>query len=92
MSEPTGPRPAAPNQAPEVLLLSALLRHTAVDGAGHSLGRLADVIVRLRQDDYPEVTVTLDITKDPEQGVAIVRDAARLTEFLARCFTLSEPG
>jgi len=35
---------------------------------------------------------SLDITKDPEQGVAIVRDAARLTEFLARCFTLSEPG
>jgi CBS domain-containing protein len=56
MSEPTGPRPAAPNQAPEVLLLSALLRHTAVDGAGHSLGRLADVIVRLRQDAYPEVS------------------------------------
>jgi CBS domain-containing protein len=56
MSEPTEPHPAAPNQTPEVLLLSALLRHTAVDGAGHSLGRLADVIVRLRQEDYPEVS------------------------------------
>ena len=56
MSEPTEPHPAAPNEAPEVLLLSALLRNTAVDGAGHSLGRLADIIVRLRQEDYPEVS------------------------------------
>lgn len=56
MSEPTDPRPAATNEASEVLPLSALLRHTAVDGDGHSLGRLTDVIVRLRQDDYPEVS------------------------------------
>jgi hypothetical protein len=39
-----------------MMLLSALLRHSAVDRAGQSLGRLADVIVRLREDNYPEVS------------------------------------
>ncbi|MGA2931126.1 MAG: DsbA family protein [Acidimicrobiales bacterium] len=33
---------------------------------------------------------SLDITKDPLQGVSIVKDASRLTEFLARC--LAQPG
>ena len=33
---------------------------------------------------------SLDITKDPVQGVSIVKDASRLTEFLARCLT--QPG
>ena len=33
---------------------------------------------------------SLDITKDPDRGVSIVRDASRLTEFLERC--LVEPG
>ena len=33
---------------------------------------------------------SLDITKDPVQGVSIVKDASRLTEFLARCF--APPG
>ena len=33
---------------------------------------------------------SLDITKDPVQGVSIVKDASRLTEFLARC--LAQPG
>ncbi len=33
---------------------------------------------------------SLDITKDPVRGVSIVRDASRLTEFLARCF--AQPG
>ena len=37
------------------LLLSALLRRTAVDAAGASLGRLSDIIVRLRADAYPAV-------------------------------------
>ena len=63
MSEPTTPRPAAPNETPETMVLSTLLRHSAVDGAGHSLGRLADVIVRLRQDDNPEVSgLVVDIS------------------------------
>ncbi len=33
---------------------------------------------------------SLDITKDPMEGVSIVRDASRLTEFLAHC--LAQPG
>ena len=33
---------------------------------------------------------SLDITKDPVKGPLIVRDTARLTEFLARCWT--QPG
>ncbi len=33
---------------------------------------------------------SLDITKDPDRGVSIVRDASRLTEFLERC--LAGPG
>ncbi|MFK5160067.1 magnesium transporter MgtE N-terminal domain-containing protein [Propionibacterium freudenreichii] len=56
MSEATEPHPAAPNPAPDVLLLSATLRRTALDAAGHALGRLADIIVRLREENYPEVS------------------------------------
>ncbi|MCQ4085010.1 CBS domain-containing protein [Streptomyces sp. RB6PN25] len=43
-------------QEPRVLHLSALLKRPVADRAGHSLGRLADVIVRLRGRDYPLVT------------------------------------
>jgi len=32
---------------------------------------------------------SLEITKDPERGVSIVRDASRLSQFLERC--LGEP-
>ena len=35
---------------------------------------------------------SLDITKDPVQGVSIVKDASRLTEFLARCLAQPGPG
>lgn len=48
------PTPAAEHVG--TLLLSALLRRTAVDGAGQGLGKLIDIIVRLRDDDYPAVT------------------------------------
>ncbi len=49
---------AAPERRaePAVLYLSALLRRAAVDAKGESLGRLADVIVQLRGQDYPLVT------------------------------------
>ena len=40
----------------DTLLLSALVRRTAVDAAGQGLGRLSDIIVHLREDDYPAVT------------------------------------
>ncbi|QZN87822.1 CBS domain-containing protein (plasmid) [Cellulomonas sp. C5510] len=56
MTRVTEPQPAPTGQLPGVLLLSALLRRTAVDGAGHGLGRLSDIIVRLREGDYPAVT------------------------------------
>ena len=35
---------------------------------------------------------SLDITKDPVQGVSIVRDASRLTEFLTRCLAQAGPA
>jgi len=34
---------------------------------------------------------SLDITKDPDLGVSIVRDASRLTEFLERCLAPPRP-
>ncbi len=34
---------------------------------------------------------SLDITKDPAQGVSIVKDASRLTEFLTRCLAQPRP-
>ena len=38
------------------LSLSALLRQPVTDSDGHRMGTLADLIVRLRRDDYPLVT------------------------------------
>jgi sporulation protein YlmC with PRC-barrel domain len=48
------PAPGTSQQG--TLRLSALLRRPLVDSSGESLGRLSDVIVRLRGDDYPVVT------------------------------------
>jgi CBS domain-containing protein len=51
--------PAGPDSAtdhPERLRLSRLLKRSLSDRGGESLGRLADVIVRLRGADYPMVT------------------------------------
>lgn len=56
MTDATDPQPASAAKLTGTLLLSALLRRTAVDAAGASLGRLSDIIVRLREDDYPAVT------------------------------------
>ncbi len=50
----TGPgAPAADQPKPR---LSGLLKRPVTDRGGESLGRLADVIVRLRGTDYPLVT------------------------------------
>jgi len=46
--------PAA--QPGHTLLLSTLMHRTAVDAAGQALGRLSDIIVRLRDETYPLVT------------------------------------
>jgi len=49
-----GPSAAAGPEA--TLRLSRLLRRPVADSSGESIGRLADVIVRLRGTDYPLVT------------------------------------
>src|SRR5665647_1219999 len=56
MTDATDPQPALAARLTSTLLLSALLRRTAVDAAGQSLGRLSDIIVRLREADSPAVT------------------------------------
>ncbi len=48
--------PDAPAGPHGTLRLSRLLRRPVADRGGESLGRLADVIVRLRGDSYPLVT------------------------------------
>jgi CBS domain-containing protein len=53
-SGPAGPDAAAEHGA--TLRLSRLLRRPVADSTGEPLGRLADVIVRLRGADYPLVT------------------------------------
>ncbi len=55
----TTPPPAGPDATGDIqasLRLSRLLKRPVTDRGGGSLGRLADVIVRLRGADYPLVT------------------------------------
>ena len=44
------------NVATQTLSLSTILRHPVTDSEGLRMGTLADVIIRLRPDDYPLVT------------------------------------
>lgn len=39
--------------AEEELSLSSLLKHAVIDGEGRTLGKLWDVVTRLRENDYP---------------------------------------
>jgi CBS domain-containing protein/sporulation protein YlmC with PRC-barrel domain len=39
-----------------VLSLSSLLKHAVIDGEGRALGKLSDVVTRLRDNDYPLLT------------------------------------
>jgi sporulation protein YlmC with PRC-barrel domain len=48
--------PGAPADARATLRLSRLLKRPVADRSGESLGKLSDVIVRLRGADYPLVT------------------------------------
>jgi CBS domain-containing protein/sporulation protein YlmC with PRC-barrel domain len=48
--------PSAPADHKTTLRLSQLLKRQVADRSGESIGRLADVIVRLRGADYPLVT------------------------------------
>ena len=56
MTDMTNPEisPAAPPE--RTLLLSAVMHRAAMGAAGQALGRLTDVIVRLREEAYPVVT------------------------------------
>ena len=53
-TSPASASPAADRE--QTLRLSNLLKRPVVDSGGQSLGRLSDVIVRLRGSDYPLVT------------------------------------
>src|SRR5260370_23173582 len=48
--------PSAPAASKAKLRLSRLIKRPIADSSGESIGRLADVIVRLRGADYPLVT------------------------------------
>ena len=48
--------PSAPADNKATLRLSRLLKRPVADSGGETIGRLADVIVRLRGSDYPLVT------------------------------------
>ena len=56
MTTPPPAGPDAPADSQASLRLSRLLKRPVTDRGGGSLGRLADVIVRLRGADYPLVT------------------------------------
>jgi CBS domain-containing protein len=54
---PAGEPPERPDRpGGEALYLSGLLRRPAVAASGQALGRVADVVVQLRGQDYPQVT------------------------------------
>jgi len=55
MSETTPAQPPAHAEGTEVVHLSELLRRPLADRGGGSLGRVVDVVVRLRGADYPLV-------------------------------------
>ena len=56
MTTTPAPGPSAPADNKTTLRLSRLLKRPVADRSGESIGRLADVIVRLRGSDYPLVT------------------------------------
>jgi CBS domain-containing protein len=56
MTYVTDPKPSPAARPDRTLLLSALMHRTAVDAAGQDIGRLTDIIVRLRDETYPLVT------------------------------------
>ena len=56
MTTPPSAGPDVPAGSQATLRLSRLLKRPVTDRDGGSLGRLADVIVRLRGSDYPLVT------------------------------------
>jgi CBS domain-containing protein len=56
MTDMTDPQISPAARPERTLLLSSLIHRTAVDAAGQAMGRLSDIIVRLREEAYPVVT------------------------------------
>ena len=81
--DPTGTGASA--QARSTLCLSRLLKRQVADRSGESLGKVADVIVRLRGADYPPVTAVVVAVGGREVFVPIAQvgdlgtDPLRLT-------------
>jgi len=77
--------PSAPADNKTTLRLSRLLKRPAADSSGETIGKLADVIVRLRGSDYPLVTglvVTVggrEIFVPIDQVASFDRDPIRLS-------------
>ena len=82
-STPAGPAPQAGQS--HVLHLSELLKRELTDRSGEPLGRLSDVIVRLRGHDYPEVTALVvtvggrEVFVPIEQVASLEGDVLKLT-------------
>jgi CBS domain-containing protein len=78
-------RPPAPDGGRRVVNLSELLKRPVTDRNGQPLGRLSDVIVRLRGADYPLVTGLVlavgrrELFVSIEQVCALDEDALKLT-------------
>ncbi len=82
-STPAGPAPQAGQS--HVLHLSELLKRELTDRSGEPLGRLSDVIVRLRGHDYPVVTALVatvggrEVFVPIEQVASLEGDVLKLT-------------
>jgi CBS domain-containing protein len=82
---PDPPGAGATAEARETLRLSRLLKRQVADSGGESLGKVADVIVRLRGSDYPLVTAVVvavggrDVFVPVEQAGDLGTDPLRLT-------------
>jgi hypothetical protein len=74
------------------MLSMTVTRGTGLDSPHQAAGtQVVDPSARIREGVVGRAFCpSLDITKDPIEGVSIVRDASRLKEFLARC--LAPPG
>ena len=90
--------PSAPADNKTTLRLSRLLKRPVADRSGESIGRLADVIVRLRGSDYPLVTGLVaavggrEIFVPIEQVSQLRRRSDPAVERAARPAALRAPG
>ena len=80
--------PSAPADNKSTMRLSRLLKRPVADSSGESIGRLADVIVRLRGNDYPLVTGLVVAVGGREIFVPI----DQVSDFDSDPLRLSTPG